>query len=454
MNQKPDIVKQKLQDILSHMAEHSWLYVSNPGHDFTRQHIGKLSFKDTISCILGMGKGTTSDEIISFFDMDPQRIPSLSALVQRRSQIDLSAFRTLFDEFSTAFPQTTHQFKGRCILAIDGCHIVYTTNAEILEDYKKPRLADYKGYNHMHLNGFVDVVSKAFLDVVIQPGQDSDEREALHTMLDQFKPDHPEQFIITADRGYESYDLIFHCELKHLSYAFRVKSPSVDKCILASFSKELPDEQEEFDVTVERFFTDKKTTIMQEQQEVYHYMNPSKRIPHFQALLGSGHLAYLKLRVVKIKTAEDTYEYILTNLPSEFTIDDIKQCYHWRWGIETSFRYLKHAAGLLYFHSRKPEFLKQEIYASLVMYNFGVFLANEAADHNQRTKRRASNKYLYEIDFSTAIRTARQYYLRDTKKAPIDIIGLLCKFVHAVKEQFRKFERPMRGIGAIHFSYR
>ncbi len=81
----------------------------------------------------------------------------------------------------------------------------------------------------MHLNGFVDVISKAFLDVVIQPGQQPDEREALHSMLDHFTPDGPQKYIITADRGYESYDLLFHCELKNLGYVFRVKSPSSPK---------------------------------------------------------------------------------------------------------------------------------------------------------------------------------------------------------------------------------
>ena len=70
----------------------------------------------------------------------------------------------------------------------------------------------------MHLNGFVDVISKAFIDVVIQPGQKPDERQALHIMLDHFQPDEPSKYIITADRVYESYDLLFHCELKHLSY--------------------------------------------------------------------------------------------------------------------------------------------------------------------------------------------------------------------------------------------
>lgn len=87
----------------------------------------------------------------------------------------------------------------------------------------------------MHLNGFVDFISKAFLDVVIQPSQQPDERQAFHTMLDHFQPDVPEKYIVTADRGYESYDLLFHCELKHLKYVFRVKAPSSSRSLLSSY---------------------------------------------------------------------------------------------------------------------------------------------------------------------------------------------------------------------------
>ena len=57
-------------------------------------------------------------------------------------------------------------------------------------------------------------------------------RAALHSMLDNFEPDNPERYIITADRGYESYDLIFHCVLRNFSYVFRVKAPSSPKSIL------------------------------------------------------------------------------------------------------------------------------------------------------------------------------------------------------------------------------
>lgn len=454
MNDFPTNVKEKLNSIISDMAEHHWLFSNNPGHDFMRQDLGKLSFYDTMRMIIGMGKGSTNDEIMDYFDLDPDCIPSQSAFCQRRSQISLSAFEYLFSEFSSSFPRTTNKFKDHCILACDGCHVVYTTNSEIIEDYNIPRLIDYKGYNHMHLNGFVDVISKAFLDIVIQPGQHPDEREAFHTMLDHFQPDDPEKYIITADRGYESYDLLFHCELKHLNYVFRMKAPSSSKSLLSSYISELPDDQEEFDVTIKRFFTDKYTSIMKDQSDVYHYMNPYKNIPHFQQLLNDKHLYFMQFRVVKIKVAENTYEYMITNLPHTFVLEDIKACYHWRWGIEISFRYLKHANGLLYFHSKKPEFLKQEIYANLILYNFGIFLANEAAEENLKKKRKKGNKYNYEIDFSSALKTARKFFVRRDSHKHVDIIKLMMKYVHAVKIEFRQFDRPLRGIGAIHFGYR
>lgn len=391
-----------------------------------RQHQGKLSFYDTMRLIIGMGKGTTNDEIMDYFDMVPDLIPSQSAFNQRRSQISLSAFEYLFSEFSSSFPATTNKFKDHCMLACDGCHVVYTANSEIIEDYNKPRLIDYKGYNHMHLNGFVDVISKAFLDIVI------------------------------ADRGYESYDLLFHCELKNLNYVFRVKAPSSSKSLLSYYAAELPDDLEEFDVTMKRYFTDKATKVMKDQSDVYRYINPSKNTPHFYELLDRDrrHLYFMQFRVVKIKTAENTYEYLITNLPHSFTMDDIKECYRWRWGIEISFRYLKHANGLLYFHSKKTEFLKQEIYANLTLYNFGIFIANEAAEENKKKERKNDNKYLYEIDISSALKTARKFFIRRDSDKPIDIIKLILKYVHAVKEKFRQFDRFLRGISAIHFGYR
>ena len=112
-----------------------------------------------------------------------------------------------------------------------------------------------------------------------------------------------------------------------------------------------------------------------EQDEFYELLDIDKR-----------HLYFMQFRVVKIKTAE------------------------------------KHTNGLLYFHSKRPEFLKQEIYANLTLYNFGIFIANEAAEENKKKERKNDNKYLYDIDISSALKTARKFFIRRDSDKPIDII--------------------------------
>ena len=48
MNDYPSNVKEKLNFIISDMANHHWLFANRPGHDFMRQNHGKLSFYDTM----------------------------------------------------------------------------------------------------------------------------------------------------------------------------------------------------------------------------------------------------------------------------------------------------------------------------------------------------------------------------------------------------------------------
>ena len=72
MNDFPSHVKEKLNSLIKDMSEHHWIFSTHPGRDFSRQSVGKLSFYDTMRLIIGMGKGSTNDEIMDFFEMDPE----------------------------------------------------------------------------------------------------------------------------------------------------------------------------------------------------------------------------------------------------------------------------------------------------------------------------------------------------------------------------------------------
>ena len=82
----------------------------------------------------------------------------------------------------------------------------------------------------------------------------------------------------------------------------------------------------------------------------------------------------ISFRIVRFSISDNSTETLITNLDADtFPPEELKRLYHLRWGIETSFRSLKYTVGLLIFHSKKAECIFQEVYASLIIYNFTAF---------------------------------------------------------------------------------
>ena len=65
-----------------------------------------------------------------------------------------------------------------------------------------------------------------------------------------------------------------------------------------------------------------------------------------------------------------------------------------------------------------------------------------------------NGKCIVTQELSAYLKLARKYLIRKDTGPGIDIIRLMSQYVHAVKTDFRQFDRPLRGIGAIHFHYR
>ena len=121
------------------------------------------------------------------------------------------------------------------------------------------------------------------------------------------------------------------------------------------------------------------------------------------------------------------------------------------WNIETSFRYLKYAVGMTHFHSRKVAFVKQEILAKLILYNFSAFIANHVSASKNKKK---SNKHDYKINFSMATKICHKF-LKMAKTLHIpDVIAWIERNLRVDKTGERHFIRNLRGIGACSFLYR
>lgn len=387
-----DIVKNKLNMLICKMEKDISSFVVDPKRDFIRK--SELSFSKTMKFILGMGSQTLWKELMDFYGFDPKMV-SVSAIVQRRAKILPSAFQYLFHEFGKLFSQTNF-FHGYRLYAVDGSDI-HIPN--IPDDKRTFYCANdnVKGYNLIHLNALYDLLNRRFIDAVLQDRRDENENRALINMLENID----RATIIVADRGYDSYNNIAHLEEKGLKYVIRVRSKHgiVDKFNLP-FDKEA-------DFTADILLTRRQTNAVKANPDLYRFLTTNSNFDFLP--IGSRDTYQLKFRIIRIKISEGLYETLVTNLwDDEFSADDIKKIYKMRWGIETSFRELKYHIGLIAFHSKKKDCVIQEIFASLIMYNFSMLITDNILIDDDK-----HNKYRSRVNYAAAIHICIAFFRSD-----------------------------------------
>jgi len=436
MKYTPEQIKSILNECISDMAKYAWLYVNNPKSDFTRKR--KISFEDTMKCIISMQRSPNSEELLEYYHYTSD-CPTQSAFIQQRSKIRHEAFEILYREFLEKF-SFDGTYKGYRLLACDGTRLNIAYNPEDTETFCNSAGGEY---NQLHLNTLYDIGNNIYIDAAIQNLTEMDERRALCDMLDRFCENTEDKAIFMADRGYESLNVFAHAIENHTRFLIRAKTPAGKTTLLSSLSLPVLDE---FDIDIKRFLTRKNTENIRNQREIYKriddrtfdYLEPKAHTPY-----------YIAFRVVCFPISDTENEYIITNLPRyEFSAEEIKQLYHMRWGIETSYRELKYAADLIYFHSKNPEFVKQEIFAKLILYNFSQIIAAQVI-----IEKRNTTKYDYRLNFAMVIRICIEF-LKQLKDAPsLDVITLIRRHLLPIRPG-RKVPRRGESRPAKSFNYR
>lgn len=370
-------------------------FVYSPGKDFTRKR--KQSFQDIIKFLISMENDATKRELLKFFNFS-LNAPTDSAFNQQRAKIKSFAFEYLFHQF-TSFIEDEKYFKGYRLLACDGSGLYISRNPSDTETYYAP-CTSQKGFNLLHLNTIYDLNNHKYLDAEIQSIHQRDEREALRIMLNRLHSEEPEKIIVIADRGYTGLNIFDFIEKKHMKYLIRTKAPISNKML---YGIEIPD-TEEFDITVTLYLTHSLKMAKKRKDQKLHFIPKRERTKK----LGIEDIHILKLRIVKFALKTNSYEYLVTNLPQEeFDSKQLRELYGMRWGIESSYKELKFAAGLINFHAKKREYIMQEIWARLTLYNYSEAVALRITV--QRLQNKASAKCKYQLNYTTALYLCRLY---------------------------------------------
>ena len=392
MKNYPKRIKNTLHSVIRDMAKHPEDFCRSPGKDFTRDR--KLPFEKLLTLLVKMGGHSLRDEMLDCLAF--QDTPaSVSALVQQRSKLLPEALEYLFREFTNRC-HNPKLYKGYRLLAVDGSDLQFNANPNDPLSYF-PGVNGQKPYSFLHLNALYDLNSNLYLDAVVQKRRAANENAALISMVDHSEIHEP--VILTADRGYESYNTLERISHKGWKYLIRLRE---SKGIISS----LPLPEGDFDMPVQLYLTRKQNKILKELQKQhpgkYRFLPTNVNFDYLP--WGTDGFYPISFRIVRFKISDELTETLITNLDrATFPADDLKYLYHLRWGIETSFRQLKYTIGLSLFQSKKVEYITQEIFARLTMYNFCELITSHVVIQNKR------RKYVYQTNFTAAVHICRQF---------------------------------------------
>ena len=406
MKNYPGYLRNMLNSVIRDMAKHPEVFCRNPGKDFTRSR--KLPFEKVLSLLLKMGGHSLRDEMLDH--LGSKDLPaSVSALVQQRSKILPEAAEYLFRRF-TQLSENPQLYKGYRLIAVDGTDLQFTANPNDPLSYF-PGTQNQMHYSFLHLNALYDLNSHCYLDAVVQKRRAANENAALIQMVDRLETKHPA--IIIADRGYEAYNILDHIMQRNWFYLIRVRD---SRSIISPLV--LP--EGEFDLPIQIYLTRSQTKRTKQLQKdhpgIYRFLPSTVTLDSLP--FACKKLYPLSFRVVRFCTSDTNTVTLITNLDANtFPTDELKHLYHLRWGIETSFRHLKYTVGLSLFQSKKVEYITQEIFARLTMYNFCELITSHVVTQKKR------RKYVYQTNFTAAVHICRQF-LRGSVSPP-DVEALI-----------------------------
>ena len=401
----------------------------------------KLDFKEDMKILLVCGAASMKKELYEYFDYDIDTV-SLPGFIRSRAKIKEEAFKELMDRMNKAYP-CDKKYMGYRLLSVDGCDLTIPTDRNDKETYEQ--YINERGFNNYHLNCLFDLMNHRYIDNITQTLKKKNEIEAMWTMAERYNG---EKAIFIADRNYATFNNMEHIKKTGHKFLIRVKDIHSGTSLLKSF-RSLP-KQGEFDEDVHITFTKRQTNEIKAHPETYKIIVSNQR---FDFLDSENHFYDADYRVVRIKIdgSVEEYESLITNLDRKiFPAEEIKKLYKLRWDIEVSYRHLKYSVELNALHSKRRDFIRQEIWARLVMFNISMIIIDYVTDHKLTKKER---RLEYKVNITMAVFFTKHFMTIRKGGDPPDLESLIAKEILPVRDD-RHYTRNVRSQGFVSFGYR
>ncbi len=411
-----------IQSVVSTISD----FAVHPDKDFTRRK--KFPADKLLTFLIAEGSSATKNELLDCFDMDIDK-PTDSAFNQQRAKLKHEALEAVFHKFNESVdsPGAPPDYR---FLAADGSTATFFSGPRFSTDECFVGSGhSAKGFYSIHINAFYDLERHTYTDALLQPVHQKDEFRAFCEIVDRHPVPAGTKNVYIGDRGYCSYNNMAHVLEKQQHFLFRTKDIH-SKGLVAGF--DFPDTGS-FDMDVDVALVRSQSSKIKIESGCRRFVDKATSFDFIE--YGSKDTYCLTFRIVRFPIADGVYECVVTNLPrDEFPPERIRKLYFSRWGIETSFRKLKYTVGLSNFHAYKAEYVKQEIWARMILYNLTETLVGHTVIEKQGTK------HDYKINFSSAVHICRSFLRPAAEERPINVTALLQKELMPIRNG-RKYSR-------------
>lgn len=357
--------------------------------DFTRKR--KITVKDIIYYNLNKKGLSSKMELDKFIDICQTGDISSPGMLKQRKKLNPEVFRYLKNEslklFYSDFKEEVKTYKNWLLFAADGSDFEIPNTQKCKKEFNSPKKG--KSDNIMcaraNIGNMYDLLNNYVVDTVIKPYQ-SDEIKMMQENLSVAKDIVDDYKIIRImDRGYVSLEDMYLSQLNNDKYIVRLKKKD-----FGIERKNIKNNDENIDIGYVR-------------TRMYYYENKNPELINF---LKNGN--YLNVRIVNIELPTGEIESLVTNLTrDEMSYQEINDLYKLRWGIETSYHYLKESMKIESITSSNEDIIKQDILSQMYVFNILQSFQNDAEMEIEQKK----YKHKMKININMATGYIKQYLI-------------------------------------------
>lgn len=350
----------------------------------------KSSANDIILYNLNNRGYSTKMELYDFNKLTNRLDISAPGLLKQRMNLREEIFKELNKEslvdFYKLFPKEVKTYKDYVLLGIDGSDCEVPNTKETRERYKAVKSQNDSKVARIKLSNCYDLLNKYVIDTEVERYKYSERSLALqHAEYSKFiKADFNTMFIM--DRGYCSLGFLYELDKKNDKFLCRLDKKS---------------------------FKDERSNMIND-DEIVEILYESNRVNGFKKASEELYNLYkngktISFRIVNIELSTGEIETLITNLNADdFSSNDLYKLYGMRWGSETNYHELKQSMKVEAISSSFDCIIKQEIYATMMVYNLITSITNDLEDEIDQTKYKNKQK----INFNMAVGFAKRFLIQ------------------------------------------